>query len=127
MKHVKEVDTPIRTSTKLDMDENDTNIDITKYWGIIGLFLYLTPSILDIMFCVCLCGNFQTCPKEFHVSAIKWISLIFACTIDLGLSYSKGNELNLIRYSDAGFIGCKVDKNSTNETCYFRIITSILG
>ena len=71
MKHVKEVDTPIRTSTKLDMDENDKNIDITKYLGIIGLFLYLTPSILDIMFCVCLCGNFQTCPKEFHISAIK--------------------------------------------------------
>jgi hypothetical protein len=40
-------------------------------------------------------------------------------TIDLGLWYPKGCELNLISYLDVDFIGCKVDRKSTNGTCHF--------
>jgi hypothetical protein len=36
MELVKEFDTPMGTSTKLDMDENGKNIDIIKYQGMIG-------------------------------------------------------------------------------------------
>jgi hypothetical protein len=46
------------TSTKLDMDENSKNVDITNYWCMIGSLLYLTASKLDFMFIVCLCACF---------------------------------------------------------------------
>jgi hypothetical protein len=36
MELVKEFNTPMGTSTKLDMDENGKNIDIIKYQGMIG-------------------------------------------------------------------------------------------
>jgi hypothetical protein len=39
-------------------------------------------------------------------------------TIDLGLWYSKGCNLNLISYLDVDFTGCKVDIKNTNGTCY---------
>ena len=55
MEYIKKADTPMGLSTKLDMDENGKNIDITKYWGMIGSLLYLTASKSDIMFNVCLC------------------------------------------------------------------------
>jgi hypothetical protein len=44
MEHVKVANTPMETSTKLDMDENNKNVDIIKYQGMIGLLLYLTAS-----------------------------------------------------------------------------------
>ena len=33
----------------------------------IGSLLYLTASRSDIMFSVCLCARFQSCPKESHL------------------------------------------------------------
>jgi len=63
MEQVKTADTPMGTSTKLDMDENSKNIDITKYQGMIGSLLYLIANRPDIMFSVCLYAYFQACPK----------------------------------------------------------------
>jgi hypothetical protein len=40
MEHVKEANTFIATSTKLDMDENDKNVDITKYRGMIRSLIF---------------------------------------------------------------------------------------
>lgn len=40
MKHVKKANTPMRTLTKLDIDENGKNVDITKYQGMIKDLLY---------------------------------------------------------------------------------------
>ena len=59
--------------TKLDKDENGKNIDIKQYRGMIGSLLYLTASRPDIMFSVCLCARFQSCPKESHLIAVKRI------------------------------------------------------
>ena len=71
MEQVKTADTPMGTSTKLDMDENSKNIDITKYQGMIGSLLYLIANRPDIMFSVCLYAYFQACPKESYVSVVK--------------------------------------------------------
>jgi hypothetical protein len=37
----------------------------------------------------------------------------------LGLWYPKGAHFELIGYSDADYIGCKVDRKSTFGTCQF--------
>jgi hypothetical protein len=119
MEHVKEADTPMWTSIKLDMDENDKNVNITKYRGMIGSLLYLTTNRPNIMFSVCLYAYFQACPKESHVSVIKQTFWYLQGTIDLGLWYPKGCELNWISYSDTNFMGCKIDRKSTRETYHF--------
>jgi hypothetical protein len=110
MELVKEFNTPMGTSTKLDMDENGKNIDIIKYQGMIGSPLYLTTSIPNIMFSVCLYARFQACPKESHVGVVKCIFLYLHGTINLGLWYPKGYKLNLISYLDADFTRYKVNR-----------------
>lgn len=55
------------------MDENDKNIDITKYRRMINSFSYLTAIRLDIIFYVCLYACFQACLKESHVTTVKYI------------------------------------------------------
>ncbi|RVX11507.1 hypothetical protein CK203_015826 [Vitis vinifera] len=37
----------------------------------------------------------------------------------IGLLYPKGDNFELIGYSDADFAGCKVERKSTSDTCHF--------
>ena len=39
--------------------------------------------------------------------------------MDIGLWYPKGDNFELIGYSDADFVGCKVERKSTRGTCHF--------
>jgi hypothetical protein len=55
------------STIKLDKDENGKNVDSKQYRGMIGSLLYLTA----IMFSVCLCARFQSCPEESHLVAVK--------------------------------------------------------
>ena len=50
----------------------------------IGSLLYLTTSKSDIMFSVCLCARFQSCPKESHLIMIKHIIRYLKDTIGMG-------------------------------------------
>ncbi|RVW33262.1 Retrovirus-related Pol polyprotein from transposon RE1 [Vitis vinifera] len=69
MEEAKTMKTPMSSSIKLDKDEKGKSIDSTMYRGMIGSLLYLTASRPDIMYSVCLCARFQSCPKESHLSA----------------------------------------------------------
>jgi hypothetical protein len=64
LENAKAYGTPMSPSTKLDKDEKDKSVDVKLYQGMIGSLLYLTASKPDIMFSVCLCARFQSCPKE---------------------------------------------------------------
>ena len=111
--------TPLSTTIKLDKDDKGKKVDIKTYRGMIGSLLYLTSRRPDIMFSVCLCARFQSCPKESHLLAVKWIFWYLIGTINLGLWYSKGTHINLTCYSDDDFARYKVDRKSSSGTCHF--------
>ena len=77
------------TTTKLDKDEQGTNVDIKLYRSMIGSLLYLTTSRPDIMFSICLCARFQSYPKESHLIAVKRVIRYLKSTIGMGLWYTK--------------------------------------
>ena len=56
MDSCKSATTPMATNCYLDADEAGSEVDQTKYMGLIGSLLYLTTSTPDIMFVVCLCA-----------------------------------------------------------------------
>ncbi|KAH9743236.1 hypothetical protein KPL70_003240 [Citrus sinensis] len=111
--------TPMSTTIKLDKDEKGKEVDIKTYRGMIGSLLYLTASRPDIMFSVCLCARFQSCPKESHMLAVKRIFRYLIGTINLGLWYPRRTHIDLTCYSDADFAGYKVDRKSTSGICHF--------
>lgn len=60
------------TTTKMDNDDAGVGVDETKYRGMIGCsLLYLTVNKLDILFCIGICGQFQSKPKESHIKVVK--------------------------------------------------------
>ncbi|WKA10632.1 hypothetical protein VitviT2T_028196 [Vitis vinifera] len=85
----------------------------------IGSLLYLIASRPDIMYSVCLCVRFQSCPKESHLSAVKRILRYLKGTMDMGLWYPKSDNFELIGFSDAHFAGCRVERKSTSGTFHF--------
>ena len=117
MDNSKPYSTLMSTSTKLDKDEGGKCVDSKLYKSMIGSLLYLTASRLDIMFIVCLCARYQSCPKESHLLAVKRIFRYLKDTPNLGLWYPKDSSFILHAYSNADFGGCKLDRKSTSGTC----------
>ena len=55
------------------------------------------------MYSVCLCAKFQSCLKESHLSDVKKFLKYFKGIMDIGLWYPKGDNFELIGFSDANF------------------------
>jgi hypothetical protein len=119
MDKAKPIKSPMGTNSHLDLDMGDTSVDQKVYRFMIGSLLYLCASKPDIMLSVCMCARFQAAPKDYHLRAVKIIIRYLFLTPNLSLWYPKGSHFELLEYSDADYIRCKVDKKSTSETCQF--------
>ena len=119
MEEAKTMKTLISSSIKLDKNEKSKFIDSTMYRGMIGSLLYLTASRPDIMYSVCLCSRFQSCLKESHLSIVKRILKYLEGTMDIGSWYPKRDNFELIGFLDVDFTSCKVERQSTSDTCHF--------
>nr|XP_016504788.1 PREDICTED: uncharacterized mitochondrial protein AtMg00810-like [Nicotiana tabacum] len=121
MESSKTINTSIATATRLDMDAPGSPVNETMYRGIIGSLLYLTASRPDIVFSVGLYSRFQSIPKESHLKAAKRILRYLKGTHDLVLYYPSGDNLELIGYVDADYVGYLVDRNNTSGMAHFLV------
>lgn len=69
--NLKSIRTPIILSIKLDKHKKGKDVDQKHYKGMSGSFLYLIASRPNILFNVCVCARFQSCPKESHLTIVK--------------------------------------------------------
>nr|GEY62842.1 retrovirus-related Pol polyprotein from transposon TNT 1-94 [Tanacetum cinerariifolium] len=70
---------------KLDLDQNGTLVDATKYRSMIGALMYLTSSRPDIVHATCLCARYQAKPTEKHLKEVKRIFRYLRGTVNTGL------------------------------------------
>jgi hypothetical protein len=119
MDKVKPIKTPMGTNGYLDLDLGGTSVDQKVYHSMIGSLLYLCASRPDILLSVCMCARFQVTPKDCHLRVVKIIMRYLVITPNIGLWYLKGSHFELLRYLDADYAGCKVDRKSTSGTCQF--------
>jgi len=80
--------------------------------------LYLTTSKPDIQFSVCLCARFQFNQKESHFKVATRMLKYLKGTTNVGLWYPRDSNIDLSGFSNFDYIGCKLDKKSTNGTCH---------
>jgi hypothetical protein len=110
---------PMSMTTTLDVDEEGEHVDQKKKWSMCGSLLYLTATMPDIQFSVCLCTHFQVSLRTSHRQAVKRIFRYLRYTPDFGLWYSASSSLALHGFSDADFARCRLDRKSTSGTCQF--------
>ena len=75
------------TMTKLNKDEQCKYVDIKIYRGMNESLLYLKASMLDIIFSICMCARFHSCPMDSHLIMVKHIIRYLKDTINMGLCY----------------------------------------
>ena len=92
LKDAKLSKTPMATTSNLDKDEQGINVDIKLYRSMIGSLLYLTVSRSDIMFNVCLCARFQSCPIKSRLIAVKRIISILRALLEWACSIRKSDN-----------------------------------
>nr|GEY47790.1 uncharacterized mitochondrial protein AtMg00810-like [Tanacetum cinerariifolium] len=109
------VGTPMEIKDKLDLDQNGTTVDATKYRSMIGALMYLTSSRPDIVHATCLCARYQAKPTEKHLKEVKRIFRYLRGTVNMGLWYTKDSGFELTVFLDADYAGCKDTFKSTSS------------
>ncbi|GKG29348.1 hypothetical protein Tco_0416713, partial [Tanacetum coccineum] len=104
---------------KLDEDLQGTLVDFTLYRDMIESLMYLTSSIPDLIYAVCLCARYQAKPTEKHLNTIKRIFRYLKGTINMGLWYSKDTGMSLTSYADADHAECQDTRCSTSGSAQF--------
>nr|GEV10242.1 retrovirus-related Pol polyprotein from transposon TNT 1-94 [Tanacetum cinerariifolium] len=61
------VGTPIEIKDNLNLYQNGTSVDATKYHSMIGALMYLMSSRPDILRATCLCARYQDKPTKKHL------------------------------------------------------------
>nr|GFB26608.1 retrovirus-related Pol polyprotein from transposon TNT 1-94 [Tanacetum cinerariifolium] len=114
------VGTRMEIKDKLDLDQNGTPVDATKYRSMIGALMYLTSSRPDIVHATCLCARYQAKTTEKHLKEVKRIFRYLRGTINMDLWYTKDSGFKLTEFSDADYAGCKdTFKSTSNRTQFF--------
>nr|GEU46155.1 hypothetical protein [Tanacetum cinerariifolium] len=109
------VGTSMEIKDKLDLDQNGTPVDATKYRSMIGALMYLKSSRPDIVHATCLCARYPAKPTEKHLKEVKRIFRYLWGTINTGLWYMKVFGFELTGFLDADYAGCKDTFKSTSE------------
>ncbi|GJZ20515.1 retrovirus-related pol polyprotein from transposon TNT 1-94 [Tanacetum coccineum] len=107
MKTCDPVGTPMEIKDKLDLDQNGTLVDATKYRSVIGALMYLTSSRPGIVHATCLCARYQAKPTENHLKEVKRIFRYLQGTVNMDLWYTKDSGFELTGFSDDDYAGCK--------------------
>nr|GEU73599.1 hypothetical protein [Tanacetum cinerariifolium] len=98
------VGTPMEIKDKLDLDQNGTPVDATKYRSMIGALMYLTSSRPDIVHATCLCARYQAKPTEKHLKEVKRIFCYLRGTINTGLWSSKKQDCTSLSTAKAEYV-----------------------
>ncbi|GJV95862.1 hypothetical protein Tco_1547439 [Tanacetum coccineum] len=117
---LKTASTPMEPNKALVKDEEADSVDVHLYRSMIGSFMYLTTSRLDITFAVCACARFQVTPKTSHLHAVKRIFRYLKGQPKLGLWYPRDSPFDLKAFSDSDYAGASLDRKSTTGAAWFQ-------
>ncbi|GJV99336.1 hypothetical protein Tco_1554588 [Tanacetum coccineum] len=67
----------------------------------VGSLMYLSASIPNLVFAICMCARYQASPTKKHLEALKRVFRYLRGTINWGLWYPKDTAMALMAYADA--------------------------
>ncbi|KAM1762795.1 hypothetical protein ACFX12_005393 [Malus domestica] len=114
----KACDTPCLPYNRLLKDDGEPYPNPSLYRSVVGALQYLTFTRPDIAFSVHQVSQFMQNPMASHFTAVKRILRYLKGTVDVGLTYSRG-DLDLHAFSDADWAGDPNDRRSTTGLVVF--------
>ena len=118
MEDCRPMTTPMITnSRKIDTSE-DNEADPTLYRQLIGSLMYLVNTRPNIYYVVNTLSQFMVEPKRAHWAAAKHVLRYLRGIVELGLKYTRDNDVRLSGFTDADWAGSSVDRKSTGGYCF---------
>ncbi|GKV29955.1 hypothetical protein SLEP1_g38828 [Rubroshorea leprosula] len=114
MKNCNSVATPVDKGVKLVKDPGGKSVDSKLYKQIVGSLMYLIATRPDIMHGVSLISRYMEHPKELHLQTAKRILRYLCETADFGLFYKKGDQTDLVGFTDSDYARDLDDRKSTS-------------
>ena len=104
----------LAANEKFRIDDGEKKVNSSLYRSFIGSLLYLTSTRPNIMFATSLLSRFMQKPSQVHFGAAKRVLRYLQGTMDYGIMYKFGGNLNLIGYSESDCARSIDDMNSTS-------------
>jgi len=96
---------------RLSADTGDVLEDPTMYRQSL---IYMTITRPDLSYAVGLVSQFMQTPRKPHLDAARRILRYIKSTLDYGLFYEAGREIQVIGYTNADWAGSISDRRSTS-------------
>ena len=110
--------TPMITNWKKTDASRDKEVDPTLYRQLIGSLMYLVNTRSDLCYAINTLSQFIMEPKRVHWVAAKHSVRYVRGTVNFGLRYTKGNDIELSGFTDADWAGSSVARKSTTRYCF---------
>ena len=99
----------------MSKDDERSDVDPTLFKRLVGILMYLTTMIPDIMYGVSLISRFMESPKESHWKASKIIMRYVGHTKGIGIMYSTSENFKFIGYTPNDNGGSTNDRKCTSR------------
>ncbi|KAI3747128.1 hypothetical protein L6452_09575 [Arctium lappa] len=120
MKNCNPAKSPIESKLKVTKDEGGEEVDATEYRRMVGCLRYLTHTRPDLSFSVGIASRFMEKPTTLHFHIVKRILRYVKGTLNYGLNYGKGREIEpLVGFSDSDHGGDSVESKSTSGMIFY--------
>ena len=114
--------TPMDPNVRLQEYEGKDLEDVTMYRQLVGSFIYLILTWLDISYPVGVVSRYMSNPKKPHFDAVKRILRYVKGTINFGIQYKETKDCQVMGYCDTDYAGDCGTRRST--TGYFFSLES---
>ncbi|KAJ4865181.1 reverse transcriptase (RNA-dependent DNA polymerase) domain-containing protein [Trichoderma breve] len=86
-----------------------------RYQSMVGSLMWLSNMTRpEMAYATNYCARFTANPNQQHMDATLHVMAYLAETLDSGLFYPRGTNVNIVGYSDADFAGCQDTRRSTS-------------
>jgi hypothetical protein len=110
---------PMEARCSLSQESKEAPADAKLYRSIIGSLRYLVHTRADISFAVGYLSRFMEAPANDHFAALKYLLRYIAGTLTHGCAYRRGDNEELIGFSDSDHAGDVDSRKSTSGVLFF--------
>lgn len=110
--------TPMIANWKKIDASGDKEVDPTLYRQLIGSLVYLVNTRSNICYIVNILSQFMVELETTHWAMTKHILRYVRGTINFGLRYTKGDDIELSGFTNADWAGSSVGRESTVRYCF---------
>ncbi len=98
--HCNSTKVPMVEGTRLIVDMNERKVDATTYKKMVGKLIYLVNTKLDFRIWLSVMNQLLAEPQQPHLNVVKQILRYLKGTIDCGILYKRGHNVNLEAFVD---------------------------